>query len=163
MSNLIQLDMNTSMAAVTQNVVDLFESIKAHYVVNYVKSTQGSGFGFQFGHNPICEHSIKTGYQKPTASLRIANINNELITKIFGEKEHILCRDYGWKSTAAIKPLQLLADEYFAGVVEIELHDNMHFNVDITNITPDVIKAVSELLQHSNMAIRATPATNYRC
>lgn len=176
MSQLINLHVNDEMAKVTQNVVDLFESIKTHYVVNYSDSLHGSEFGFKFGDLPICEHYIKVGYKKPTATLNLSHINWEFSSKVLGKtdtqivNEQALVRktEGNEKANNYNQTLQQALDAYFGvNIVTVKIISGsfsypLRFCIDITHITDAVTNAASILLQHSNLHVRATPLKLYR-
>jgi hypothetical protein len=170
--NQIALKTNSDMTAVTQNVVDLFESIQSHYVVNHSKSVMGGGFGFMFGHHPICEHSIKTGYKTPTAVLRLTKITPEFIASVTGkscreilnEVKAVRVKDGDRQANLYGDVFQDAVNAFFnSDAVKMEIFfDDFIFLVDISHLSETVINAVSTLLQHSSLHVRATCSRTYR-
>lgn len=172
MSQLINLQVNAQMAQVTQNVVNLFESIKAHYVVNYSESLSSGKFGFRFGNLPIREHHISVGYKTPTASLRLNKIDWEFSKKILGktpvqifkEQECIRKAEGNDKANRYAQTLQGSVDAFFGpNIVTVEIgHETLTYCIDITCITEAVTSAVSTLLQQSNLLVKAEQSKTYR-
>lgn len=163
----ISLQMNADMTAVTQNVVDLMDSIGAHYLVNHKSDSQGGGFGFNFGHYPICEHSIRTGYKEPNAKLRLHVNDNQFITSILGMSPQNIIgevnrirKDSGNElANNHHKTFNSILDARFGkGIVTTCPNlDRFSFIINITSLTTEVISAVSEILQHTDMDIRVNP------
>jgi hypothetical protein len=173
MTTPISLQINADMKNVTQNVVDLFESIKSHYVVNYTKEAQGSGFGFNFGHNPICENSIGTGYKEATATLRICLRNSKFTVDILGKSSLQIYQEIAKLrlekgndiANRHITSFQGILDaRYGNGIVTLVRceESNIYVSVNITTLSDAAINATSALLQHSDLQVKASPSRTYQ-
>lgn len=164
----IALQTDRKATQLVQNVEDLFSAIEHYYHVPHKQRNSSSGLRISFGRNPVKENCIEFSPYSLKSKLRIDELNSDFVLRVVGDTPMQLGKEIDAirkadGNDAAEDFQRTLKDKFdaFLGVNCASLSLNTYHSgkisltMDISNLTNDVLDAVSEVLKHSGLTPKA--------